>query len=66
MGTIEEETIVADVGGRSGSRDLEPERLDEVSSGQEARIDLCDSELNRVLGAGLVRGTFVLLAENPE
>ncbi|MDY6122651.1 MAG: DNA repair protein RadA [Porphyromonas sp.] len=64
-GTIEEETIVADVGVRSRGRDLEPERLDEVSSGQEARIDLCDSELNRVLGAGLVRGAFVLLAGEP-
>lgn len=42
-----------------------PQRLNEISYEKEPRIDLCDMELNRVLGSGLVPGSFVLLAGEP-
>lgn len=42
-----------------------PLRLKEIDYTQEARRDMYDSELNRVLGGGLVAGAFVLLGGDP-
>lgn len=39
--------------------------LRDVSAEEKQRIDLCDSELNRVLGGGLVPGSLVLLGGEP-
>ncbi len=39
--------------------------LDEVVSNEEERITGCDSELNRVLGGGIVPGSIVLVAGEP-
>ena len=42
-----------------------PQALREVSSTEEIRIDMKDSELNRVLGGGLVVGSMVLIGGEP-
>ncbi|MDY5320213.1 MAG: DNA repair protein RadA [Prevotella sp.] len=42
-----------------------PIRLRDVSAMDEPRVDMHDSELNRVLGGGLVRGSIVLLGGEP-
>ena len=39
--------------------------LRDVSAEEKQRIDMCDSELNRVLGGGLVPGSLVLLGGEP-
>jgi len=47
---------------RSG---VKPQLLRDVTSQEEARLDLCDAELNRVLGGGLVKGSLVLIGGEP-
>ncbi len=42
-----------------------PMRLRDISSHESPRIDMLDSELNRVLGGGLVPGSIVLLGGEP-
>jgi len=42
-----------------------PMRLHEISSHDDPRIDMHDTELNRVLGGGLVPGSIVLLGGEP-
>lgn len=42
-----------------------PQALSHISALQEARIDMCDTELNRVLGGGLVAGSLTLLGGEP-
>ncbi|MFV0468134.1 MAG: DNA repair protein RadA [Dysgonomonas sp.] len=42
-----------------------PMQLKDVETGEEARIDLHDEELNRVLGGGLVPGSLVLVGGEP-
>ncbi len=42
-----------------------PVRLQEIDAAAEPRIDLNDTELNRVLGGGLVPGSLVLLGGEP-
>ena len=42
-----------------------PQRLQEISAQDDPRIDMHDSELNRVLGGGLVPGSIVLLGGEP-
>ena len=42
-----------------------PLRLNEISAKDEPRISMNDSELNRVLGGGLVPGSIVLLGGEP-
>jgi DNA repair protein RadA/Sms len=42
-----------------------PQRLQDIDSGEEQRIDMHDAELNRVLGGGLVQGSLVLLGGEP-
>ena len=39
--------------------------LHEVDSDTEPRMDMCDEELNRVLGGGMVQGSLVLLGGEP-
>ncbi|MDR0995355.1 MAG: DNA repair protein RadA, partial [Tannerella sp.] len=54
--------------GLSGAGKLEhpkPVLLRDISSSEEARIDLGDAELNRVLGGGLVKGSLVLIGGEP-
>ncbi|MDO4714755.1 MAG: DNA repair protein RadA [Bacteroidales bacterium] len=43
----------------------QPQILSHISALQEARIDLHDTELNRVLGGGLVAGSLTLLGGEP-
>ena len=43
----------------------EPQRLSEISAGEEQRIDMQDAELNRVLGGGLVPASVVLIGGEP-
>lgn len=42
-----------------------PVTLGEIEAGDEPRIDMCDHELNRVLGGGLVQGSLVLIGGEP-
>jgi DNA repair protein RadA/Sms len=42
-----------------------PLRVNEIDSSQEVRMDTRDSELNRVLGGGIVPGSLILLGGEP-
>ncbi|MDH6312712.1 DNA repair protein RadA/Sms [Parabacteroides sp. PFB2-10] len=42
-----------------------PTLLRDITTEEEARIDLRDAELNRVLGGGLVKGSLVLIGGEP-
>jgi DNA repair protein RadA/Sms len=42
-----------------------PKTLEEIESGHEKRINTSDSELNRVLGGGIVLGSLVLIGGEP-
>ncbi|MDD2798575.1 MAG: DNA repair protein RadA [Bacteroidales bacterium] len=42
-----------------------PQRLNEITMSNEERLDMCDEELNRVLGGGMVLGSLVLLGGEP-
>ncbi|MDR2389147.1 MAG: DNA repair protein RadA [Tannerellaceae bacterium] len=42
-----------------------PVLLRDITTTEESRIDMRDSELNRVLGGGLVKGTLVLIGGDP-
>ena len=42
-----------------------PQRVRDIQSGTTERIDTGNSEVNRVLGGGLVRGSLVLLGGEP-
>ena len=68
-GTYEEEVIEKGRGVEvSRSRNLGnnlPQRLQDVVATNEMRIDMCNGELNRVLGGGLVPGSLVLLGGEP-
>lgn len=43
----------------------QPKPLRSLTTQGEERLDLCDREFNRVLGGGLVRGSFTLLGGEP-
>lgn len=49
----------------SGSRASKPMKLKDIPSVDDPRIDMHDTELNRVLGGGLVAGSIVLLGGEP-
>ena len=51
--------------GRGTSSPARPMPLSEIEADEEARIDMHDAELNRVLGGGLVRGSLVLIGGEP-
>ena len=66
-GTYEEEVVTS-----TPTKGLAPratanraQRLQEIVATNEARIDMCNGELNRVLGGGLVSGSLVLLGGEP-
>lgn len=42
-----------------------PQLLQEITMSNEERLDMCDEELNRVLGGGMVLGSLVLLGGEP-
>ena len=65
-GTYEEEMLV-DTTTKKGvvMRGSTPQRIQEVQAQEEMRIDMQSSELNRVLGGGLVPGSLVLLGGEP-
>lgn len=65
-GTYEEE-IATDFTTKKGvvARGNKPQRIQEVQAQEEMRIDMQSSELNRVLGGGLVPGSLVLLGGEP-
>ncbi|MCW5518354.1 DNA repair protein RadA [Aureitalea sp. L0-47] len=47
------------------SRVSKPLRIGEISASEETRIDTKNTELNRVLGGGLVPGSLILLGGEP-
>lgn len=52
-------------GGVHTTRDTAPIKLRDISAHDEPRIDMHDSELNRVLGGGIVPGSIILLGGEP-
>ena len=67
-GTYEEEVSVATSATKGGAtlrRGAKAQRLHEVDVKEEMRIDMHSTELNRVLGGGLVPGSLVLLGGEP-
>ena len=64
-GTYEEEVDVKVKGERLKVKGSLPQRLQDVVATNEMRIDMCNGELNRVLGGGLVPGSLVLLGGEP-
>ncbi|NDW17537.1 DNA repair protein RadA [Dysgonomonas sp. 216] len=68
--TYVEELIAKDTAKRGVPSGFEtpknkPLQLKDVTTGEEPRIDLVDSEFNRVLGGGLVPGSLVLIGGEP-
>ena len=68
--TMVEKTVVIGksmaVGGADTlSGDSRPSHLSEIGSAQESRISLGDSELDRLLGGGLVEGSLILIGGEP-
>ena len=67
-GTYEEDIkteISKGKGGTSLRRGAKALRLHEVEAKEDMRLDMHSSELNRVLGGGLVHGSLVLLGGEP-
>lgn len=51
--------------GAEGGRHKRPMSVKDICVEDEPRMDMCDGELNRVLGGGLVPGSLVLLGGEP-
>ena len=64
-GTYEEEVSVGSTKKGVVTRGSMPQRIQDVQAQEEMRIDMQSSELNRVLGGGLVPGSLVLLGGEP-
>ena len=64
-GTYEEEVSVDSTKKGVVTRGSMPQRIQDVQVQEEMRIDMQSSELNRVLGGGLVPGSLVLLGGEP-
>lgn len=64
-GTYEEEVSVDTTKKGVVTRGSIPQRIQDVQAQEEMRIDMQSSELNRVLGGGLVPGSLVLLGGEP-
>ncbi|HYM95562.1 MAG TPA: AAA family ATPase, partial [Chitinophagaceae bacterium] len=65
---IQKETIKANNGWKEYSgetRDNKTIRLNEIKNSEEKRLITPDTELNRVLGGGIVPGSIVLIAGEP-
>lgn len=65
-GTYEEETST-EFTGKKGvvARGSKPQLIQQVQTQEQMRIDMQSTELNRVLGGGLVPGSLVLLGGEP-
>lgn len=71
--TIEEDVLTPSSGSKNpsisligqGASPAQPLLLKEINTSGDVRLDLVDSELNRVLGGGMVQGAFVLLGGEP-
>ena len=64
-GTYEEEVSVDSTKKGVVTRGSTPQRIQDVQAQEEMCIDMQSSELNRVLGGGLVPGSLVLLGGEP-
>ena len=66
-GTYEEEIVESQKSKveRHSIGTTQPKRLQDIEANEEMRIDMCNGELNRVLGGGLVPGSLVLLGGEP-
>ena len=64
-GTYEEEVSVDSTKKGVVTRGSTPQRIQDVQAQEEMRIDMQSSELNRVLGGGLVPGSLVLVGGEP-
>ena len=64
-GTYEEEISLDTTKKGVVTRGNTPQRIQDVKAQEEMRIDMQSSELNRVLGGGLVPGSLVLLGGEP-
>lgn len=64
-GTYEEEVAIDSTKKGVVTRGSTPQRIQDVQAQEEMRIDMQSSELNRVLGGGLVPGSLVLLGGEP-
>lgn len=62
---VRKESVSQSVISRLGSGKNKPMSIDEITAGDEERIDTGDEELNRVLGGGLVKGSLILLGGEP-
>lgn len=63
-----EETVLTSAAAKKGTVSLDRSRavaIDEISETSEIRYDTGISELNRVLGGGLVKGSLVLIGGDP-
>lgn len=47
------------------SKKIKPTLINEIKSSEEVRMDMGDSEFNRVLGGGIVAGSMVLIGGEP-
>ena len=55
----------AEIGLMAGKHSHHAQKLYDISTKDEPRLDMNDAELNRVLGGGLVKGSIVLLGGEP-
>lgn len=55
----------ADIGLMAGKHSHHAQKLHDISTKDEPRLNMRDDELNRVLGGGLVKGSIVLLGGEP-
>ena len=64
---VRKETVTAKraQGGFTSGKRMKPQRINEVPTTGEQRIDMNDAELNRVLGGGLVKGSLTLIGGEP-
>ena len=54
--------VTALTGNRPRSK---PQRVREIEQSEQRRFDLSSTEVNRVLGGGLIRGSMILLGGEP-
>ncbi|MBQ5669392.1 MAG: DNA repair protein RadA [Tidjanibacter sp.] len=66
-GSCSEEVVSRSSGESSLRHDggAKPRRVADIEEADQQRIQLCSSEVNRVLGGGLVKGSMVLLGGEP-
>lgn len=61
----EEKVTVSAKGGKERKETAKPKKLSEIEIKEEARMKMPSSELNRVLGGGLVAGSLTLIGGEP-